>query len=86
MADAERIEEAYRRIGTRNSSTNVSKRPRRSSMITSRSYVAPMDLGNAQVKTLSPAGKQCVSERVFAFAVMKKGTELASTRKAGGAR
>ena len=73
MADAERIEEAHRRIGTRNSRTNMSNRPTRSSGITSGSGVAPMDLGNAQVKRLSPAEKAMCIREGLCFRCHEKG-------------
>ena len=57
MTDAEHIEEAHRRIRTRNLRTSMSNRPSKSSVITRGSAVARMDVGSAQVKRLSPAEK-----------------------------
>ena len=73
MADAERIEEAHRRIGTRNLRTSTSNRPSRSSETTSGSGVAPMDLGNAQVKRLSPAEKAMCIKEGLCFRCQEKG-------------
>ena len=73
MADAERIEEAHRRIGTRNLRTNISSRPSRSPNTPSGSGVAPMELGNARVKRLSPAEKSLCIREGLCFRCQEKG-------------
>ena len=66
MADAERIEEEHRRIRTRNLRTSMSNRPSRSSVVTSGSGVAPMDLDSIEVERLSPAEKiMCIREGLW---------------------
>ena len=63
MADAERIEAAHRRIGAKNSRSNMSNRHGRPSGISSGSGAAPMELGNVQLKKLTPAEREmCVKE------------------------